>query len=318
MKYKVLSLIIGIALLVGLTVAFIIRKADTRLSDDSLTATQIAATQIAATQADHEGTGSDKESERPDETESAKDSGGSSDSASNKIYNIADSIVDFATADDKTEGLTFDAYEHAKQQDNYIAYEYDADRSGKFLEKVSRDPSLLWSAYEDTVFLGDSIIRSLLDYALVDINQMAAEVGSMTSDIPELAWQVIDANPKYILVLYGLNEIDGSDDDAYYFAERLFSQLEPIRQALPNARIIILAITPCCDNAIASQARLGTIEKYNIKLREKCVKEGLSFCDCADLFYEHPEQYGADGIHFHKALCIEWMYQVAKNMHIYP
>ena len=202
------------------------------------------------------------------------------------------------------------------QKPNYIPWEIDAQASGAAYAQVLSDPAYYKVIYDQSLFVGDSVITGVSGYGFIDEGHVLAEVGVSVDHFKTVRDQIIAYNPEYVIIRYGLNEIGTTQGDLDWFISVYRENIKILKASLPETKIIVCAITPVTDVAIAAQPRMVYIDSYNNALRKMAIEEEVGYTDSANVFHDHLDLYGKDGMHIQKPMYSLWLADMVDRMGI--
>ena len=176
--------------------------------------------------------------------------------------------------------------------------------------------------FADAAFLGNSLMQGLslfggLQYGSFFSNTSASVVSANTvrdyKDAHGNACTLVDAltseQYKKIYVLFGINEIGFRIDGFIDIYSELLAQ---ISAAEPNARIIVLSLTPITKardraNDLFTRER---IEQFNAAIEKMAGANGYTYLNLYDALADEdgwlPDAQSTDGIHLIPAKYLEW------------
>lgn len=150
--------------------------------------------------------------------------------------------------------------------------------------------------YSNSVFMGDSLVEPLSLYGFLDTSSVVAKVGQNVFTALKSINTVANLNPKYIYLLYGLNDMSiysNSKD----FADNYKNLIVGLKDKLPNASIAIMSILPVEDKVSSKDNNFSKErqDKFNNELKNMCKELAINFVDITDLVTK--ELFEPDGIH---------------------
>lgn len=171
---------------------------------------------------------------------------------------------------------------------------------------------------EETLFLGDSNTKRLMEYSKVtglDLNtaigvegmgiQSASTNALVRFSGHSYAYTMTDAvavlQPRRVVITFGTNNIGGYAPEA--FAKQYGLVLDALEQSYPYADIIIGAVPPVDKYCSYSQLDMEIIEAYNEELIALAEKRGCKFLDWNEALTDPTAGYARsaytvdDGVH---------------------
>lgn len=164
------------------------------------------------------------------------------------------------------------------------------------MENGEIDP---FSLFQDYAILGDSRTEGFSFWGFLPEDRILAVGGYKIFHIPEWHEKLLEMQPQYLFLCYGLNDsysegwASGEDHAADYM-----EYVRELKQLLPNTTIVVSSILPVDDVAFDYYSGWRDLPDWNVALKAACEKEGVLFADCDSLYEEHSEQWDVDGIHF--------------------
>ncbi len=153
------------------------------------------------------------------------------------------------------------------------------------------------AAFRDTVIAGDSLVKALTEYHILDSSQVLAEVSVGPEHLEKMTGTIVSRNPRYLVLHYGENDLDRMERAPYFIRE--YKQIiGDLQKRLPNTTIYVDSIWPVLDKAHKTEPYTVNIDEYNKLLRKMCQELGVTFLDYDPLFRSFTENYyDPDGIH---------------------
>ena len=194
-----------------------------------------------------------------------------------------------------------------------------ANKGAKNKQKTTKSQSTaaikngnLRAAYKDFIISGDSLVKSIYEYGILDSETVIAEIGVGTSYLKETTDKIIKAKPKYLVLHYGENELD-EKENAVYFINRYKKCIKELQKELPETEIFVDGIFPVLEKAYEDEPYTVNIDYYNSLIKDMAKELGVKFIDFSPLFKSFDkEYYDADGIHllasFYKEQYLPYVY----------
>src|SRR5690606_11994652 len=136
--------------------------------------------------------------------------------------------------------------------------------------------------FENSVFMGDSIIGALSYLGKLDKEKIIAPSGA-TIDLLQLnVPRLVHQQPEQIFILIGSNDMKLSEREP--FIEKYSNFINSIEEQLPNTSINILSITPVSAEALSREPRYEEINAYNKSLQDLAATENVNYIDLSPLF----------------------------------
>jgi hypothetical protein len=201
----------------------------------------------------------------------------------------------------------------------YVPYQVNAEDAAATYNKYINGEISMRELFANTAFVGDSVMTGFDVYfgMPLNVNVFASVGASMKSHMPTVINGIISTRPKYILIRYGLNEMELDEYIIKVFMENYKQYIKQLKDALPDSKIIILGLSPVGQAAINKSPRFGNVPRYNAGFRAIAEELGVGYYENSDLFYANSDKMGKDGIHFQKSLYEIWIKDMVKEMGIY-
>lgn len=186
------------------------------------------------------------------------------------------------------------------------------------------DGAAMKDDFSDACFIGDSRTLGLglnCDKAKADFyaSQGLNISSALTDQVIELQngnmGTVLEAvaqrEYKRIFVMFGINELGWPYPEN--FVEKYEELIEGIKAAQPNASIYVQSILPVAASAVNNDAVFTNenIDAFNAYVEQAANETGVNYLDINGYFKDEsgmlPEDAAADGIHFVRAYCLEWI-----------
>lgn len=178
-----------------------------------------------------------------------------------------------------------------------------------------------YSVFDNTAFVGNSVIDDLDTYNIVPNADFFARTGltvtsvmtksTVKGDVPvidELKGKSYDK----VFLMFGLNELGWEYPGV--FQEDYGKLIDEVRSRLPDTDIYIQSLLPV--SAEASQKNQNNvnnsrIREYNDLLEDLAREKGVTYLDVASVLQDSegnlPKEASADGIHPNIAYCRRWV-----------
>lgn len=164
------------------------------------------------------------------------------------------------------------------------------------LDKLRKGETNLRKIFSNTYFVGDSLMNGLEVYGILNPDRLVTQVSASLYHLSSNVNKIISANPRVIILHYGINMISTEKTDRDSFINQYTSLIGQLKKALPDSRIIVSGLFPV-DRAVATEARFGQVSAYNKALLAMSEKLGVEFLDSTEMMKSCTDYYGGDGIH---------------------
>ncbi len=173
------------------------------------------------------------------------------------------------------------------------------------------------AAYKEILISGDSLVKSIYEYSILDSSQVIAEIGAGTKYLKEVSDDIIEANPRYLVLHYGENELD-KEENAVNFINRYKERIQYLQEQLPNTTIYVDSIFPVKEKAYKAEPYTVNIDYYNELLKQMAAELNVHYIDFTPQFAAYEKEYhDADGIHmlasFYKEQYLPYVYTEVKS-----
>ena len=173
------------------------------------------------------------------------------------------------------------------------------------------------AAFEDILISGDSLVKSICEFGIMDETRVMAEVGAGTKYLSDTTDDIVAAHPKYLILHYGENELD-KKENAVYFIRRYKRRILALQSKLPHTEIYVDSIFPVKEKAYVTEPYTVNIAYYNSLLEEMAGELHVTYLDYAGLWRSFDKDYyDADGIHmkrsFYTKEYLPYVYAMAKG-----
>ncbi|MFS0553804.1 GDSL-type esterase/lipase family protein [Brevibacillus sp. 179-C9.3 HS] len=155
--------------------------------------------------------------------------------------------------------------------------------------------------FQSTVFVGDSITEGLSFHDVLDKANVSAGAGATAEFALENVDDVVQRNPKHIIIQLGSTDILWPTDDPLAHSYKHYAKLiDNFKEKLPETKITILSVTPVTAEAEKKEPRYQVINDYNEGLQELAAEKKVAFVDLSPIFVNSLNLYDKDGIHFNE------------------
>lgn len=170
--------------------------------------------------------------------------------------------------------------------------------SQKLKRAESRKSLNFKQIYENTVIMGDSMAMALLDYQLLNPNQVVSKRGRTVANNEEDIAVVKGLSPRTLFLQYGLNDMPAFRGNMEEWIAAYEQMVNDLKSQLPNTQIYVVAITPLTLKGQGANDYNAQYLSFNESLKTMCQRLEVKWIDPGFLVDpNNPEQYQADGIH---------------------
>lgn len=159
--------------------------------------------------------------------------------------------------------------------------------------------------FSDTLVVGDSLINALEYYKIIDDANIISMVSANLQHLEDNYSTIVSNNPKNLVLHYGINMCENSDERRDAFISRYTEILKRLKKDIPDAKIYVSGIFYV---SAAASDKFPCIDDYNNALKSMCKKLGVKYLDNSKCFSGDEKYYGTDGIHLKKEFYAEaWL-----------
>jgi len=168
----------------------------------------------------------------------------------------------------------------------------------------TKDP---FTMFKDYCIMGDSRAVGFWYHGYLDKGRCIADGGHTIRDITANMDKLVEMNPGYIYLCYGLNDSSiGYWDSADQYVGEYMQIVREIKRRLPNAVVVVSSILPARDPAFERTKKWYAIPEWSAALEKACQENGVLFAKCDSLADKYPNLWDPDGIHFRKEFYPYW------------
>ncbi len=151
--------------------------------------------------------------------------------------------------------------------------------------------------FADTLIVGDSLMNALQFYKIIDDANIISMVSANFGHLEDNYATIVANNPKRLVLHYGINMCENSDERREAFIARYSDILKRLKKDIPDTKIYISGIF---NVSAAASEKFPCVAAYNEGIKAMCKKLGVKFLDNSTCFSEEEKYYGTDGIHLKK------------------
>lgn len=165
------------------------------------------------------------------------------------------------------------------------------------LSTVSGYNSKYTALFRDAYICGDSIIQPIVHFNYVSSANVSAKVGATLSFLAEQVPTIIKADPKFIILHFGLNCLNSSVTKRNEFIAEYERLVKLIKNELPCTTVFISALFPVAASSQSNVPFYAQRDVYNRALRTMCDKNGWCYINSDPLVVDYIKSLSSDGIH---------------------
>ena len=191
-----------------------------------------------------------------------------------------------------------------------------SERAAEALYNLEHGKTTYKKVYKDVYFMGDSLIKGLESYNVLNEKRIYAKISASLYHLKENYKKVIKKEPKVLILHYGLNVLGNDDESLQGFIDMYSKYIRKLKKSLPETRIIVSSIFPV-DRNIAKAKRFKRIKAYNKALKKMTEELEVEYLYNDPLFKDMEYCYGRDGIHLPERFYRNyWLKYIIKEMEI--
>lgn len=166
--------------------------------------------------------------------------------------------------------------------------------------------------YENAIIMGDSMAMALLDYQLLNPNQVVSKRGRTVGNNEEDIAIVKGLSPQTLFLQYGLNDMPAFRGNIDGWITAYEGMIHDLKESLPATDLYVIAITPLTSKGQGVNEYNHRYLEFNEALKTMCERLEIKFIDPGFLVDPNDmEQYQADGIHPGYSYFPKWLSYMA-------
>ena len=177
----------------------------------------------------------------------------------------------------------------------------EARRSDRLAAKAEEavESGAIWGMFKDYVVMGDSRAVGFYYHDFLDESRVFADGGHTIRNITDNLQAVKELAPSYIYICYGLNDTGvGYWKNGVEYASEFAKHIDELRDAAPNATIVVSSILPATPEAVAVNDVWEAIPEFSAAAEKMCKEKGVIFVNNDDLAKRYMDTlWDADGVH---------------------
>lgn len=178
---------------------------------------------------------------------------------------------------------------------------------------VELDNATIKKAFSGAVVVGDSFSEALDVYGLLDEGSVIYKRGASVNEIDELVQKVISMKPSTVIMEFGCNDLQMYNSDIDGFIEKYQSEIQKIKDALPDTMICVNSILPMTEEKVKEKAGREKRPQYNEAIEKMCDDEGYLYIDSSFIVEADSGLYEQDGIHMKKEYYEQWLSYIVEK-----
>lgn len=178
---------------------------------------------------------------------------------------------------------------------------------------VELDNATIRKAFSDVVVVGDSFSEALDVYGILDEGSVIYKRGASVNEIDELIQKVITMKPSTVIMEFGCNDLQMYNSDIDGFIKQYQSEIQKIKDALPDTMICVNSILPMTEEKVKEKAGREKRPQYNEAIQKMCDEKGYLYIDSSFIVEANSDLYEQDGIHMKKAYYDQWLSYIVEK-----
>lgn len=178
---------------------------------------------------------------------------------------------------------------------------------------VELDNATIKKAFSGTVVVGDSFSEALDVYGLLDEGSVIYKRGASVNEIDDLIQNVISMKPSTVIMEFGCNDLQMYNTDIDGFINQYQSEIQKIKDALPDTMICVNSILPMTEEKVKEKAGREKQPEYNEAIEKMCDENGYLYIDSCFIVEADSSLYEQDGIHMKKQYYEQWLSYIVEK-----
>lgn len=178
---------------------------------------------------------------------------------------------------------------------------------------VELDSATIKKAFNGVVVVGDSFSEALDVYGLLDEGSVIYKRGASVNEIDELIEKVITMKPSTVIMEFGCNDLQMYNSDIDGFIKQYQSEIQKIKDALPDTMICVNSILPMTEEKVKEKAGREKRPEYNKAIQKMCDKEEYLYIDSSFIVEANSDLFEQDGIHMKKEYYEQWLSYIVEK-----
>jgi len=143
------------------------------------------------------------------------------------------------------------------------------------------------SFYDNSVFLGDSIVSGIGYFGYLVSNKVIADTNLTTDKALGNVDQLASYAPQKVFIMLGINDLNYESRSADAIAANYATLIAQIKAKLPSAKIYVLSVLPITqsyETKASIYIRKANLDQLNSKLKEMVTTSGFDYLEIATPF----------------------------------
>ncbi len=182
--------------------------------------------------------------------------------------------------------------------------------------KESELPKLR-SLFSDTIVVGNSRARSVLDSGLFTENEVIFKWAATVDEMMDVTLQAANLHRGKVLFILGVNDFGHYKADVAGFKRDYTALINAYREINPDGQIFIQEIIPINEAFRFRWYNMDRVVDYNAALREMCEETGCTFVSSVIYALEEFLADDGTGAHYNRQYHIYWAQTMANQMNLW-
>lgn len=185
--------------------------------------------------------------------------------------------------------------------------------AGNVVNATMSDVPMIRRLFADTVVIGDSRAKGIVDCGVLTENEVAYYGGASVGTLYETTARGAAMMRSKALFIVGLNDLGWYHANASAFKADLINLIASYLAINPNCEIYLQEILPVQEYGRSIWVKMDYIPVYNAAIQEVCAEYGYTFVSANA--YALPEYVNSnDGAHFGQQFYLLWAQTIANQM----
>lgn len=152
---------------------------------------------------------------------------------------------------------------------------------------VSKEDFTASSFYDNSVFLGDSIVSGIGYYGFLPTNKIIADTNLTTDKAINKVDELASTSPQKAFIMLGINDLNYGTRGVDTIATNYEALIRQIKAKLPSAKIYIISVLPITQTYEAKTTvyiRKANLDQLNNKLKAMVASSGVDYLEIATAF----------------------------------
>lgn len=184
---------------------------------------------------------------------------------------------------------------------------------GKVSTLMDSELPKLRSLFADTIVIGNSRARSILDSGILTENEVVFKWAATVDEMMDVTVQAAQLYRRKTLFILGVNDLGYYTSNVAGFKADYIALIDAYREINPDSDICLQEIIPINEAYRYRWYNMDRVVDYNAAIREICDECGCTFV--SSVVYALPEFLSDDtGAHYNRQYHIYWAQTMANQM----